>query len=174
MIEGFIWVILELLGIFSLGLALFHKYVEGKLRISALSVALVFVYLFVKLLYVQGIQNSILVFLDIAIKFNLVVSFFFINRKFLIAGFYSLFTGIGLNAVTILFNGGKMPVVLAASEITSEMTLMYTSINDSTCLPWLSDIINLSYSEPGALILSLGDILMIIGLYLAAFEIRKK
>ncbi len=118
-----------------------------------------------------------------AIVFCLLFSGFWINRRYL----GILFIGIGclLNALVMMFNGGKMPVkesILisqgATPEIIEQVRLgldgKHSLINDSTRLVFLSDIIE----TPPVLdwmmqIISLGDIIVVIGLCVLIFEVTK-
>lgn len=76
--------------------------------------------------------------------------------------------GILLNFLAILSNGGSMPVcsrymsVEAAERVNSSIT--HTVIDETTRLPWLGDIIFISW--PFQQMISLGDVFISLGIFL--------
>jgi hypothetical protein len=97
-----------------------------------------------------------------------------LNRKE--KGFMWIFTGVLLNFIVMLVNGGKMPVsidAIAVIDPTYAATLNADSLitkheylTDSTILPFLGDIIPLTLPYPRNLVISIGDVVMNFGIFI--------
>jgi hypothetical protein len=97
-----------------------------------------------------------------------------LNRKE--KGFMWIFTGVLLNFIVMLANGGKMPVsvdAIAVIDPTYAATLNADSLitkhqymTDSTILPFLGDIIPLTLPYPRSLVISIGDVVMNFGIFI--------
>lgn len=91
-------------------------------------------------------------------------------------GILTIFTGTLLNFITIIFNGGKMPVSLKglnfaslwekASLLKVNGVLTHTLIDHSTKFYYLSDIIPIPHPYPLAKIISIGDIIIAVGIFI--------
>ncbi|WP_077368689.1 DUF5317 domain-containing protein [Anaerosalibacter sp. Marseille-P3206] len=91
-------------------------------------------------------------------------------------GILTIFTGSLLNFISILFNGGKMPVSLKglnfasltekANLLKTNDVLTHTLIDKSTKCYYLSDIIPIPQPYPFAKLISIGDIIIAVGLFL--------
>jgi hypothetical protein len=99
--------------------------------------------------------------------------FLFINRKN--PGFLIIFIGVFLNFLVMALNGGRMPVsehaatVLDPGYIEALKSSLYAKheiLNHTTKLGFLGDIIPLSKPYPHTQIISIGDVIMNIGIFL--------
>ena len=96
-------------------------------------------------------------------------------------GFWFIFWGVLLNFLVMLVNGGKMPVSLEAASVldpiytqmlqSGEVVSKHTLLNDSTLLPFLGDIIPLSAPYPRTQAISIGDVLMNVGIFMYILHI---
>jgi len=92
---------------------------------------------------------------------------------FLLAG-----TGVALNATAIVLNGGRMPVTLAswvatgssADEITRDGVYNNVVLANGAHLGWLGDVFPLPGMVPLANALSIGDLLLLVGVVTFAFR----
>ncbi|MCD9026568.1 DUF5317 domain-containing protein [Cohnella silvisoli] len=98
-----------------------------------------------------------------------------LNRKE--KGFWWIFAGVALNFLVMLVNGGKMPVSIeaTASVLGPAYTQMLTdgtavskhiALSDSTILPFLGDIIPLTSPYPRSQVISIGDVVMNVGIFI--------
>jgi hypothetical protein len=97
-----------------------------------------------------------------------------LNRKE--KGFWFILSGVFLNFLVMLVNGGKMPVSLEAASVLdpvyTKMLLEGTVVskhillNSSTHLSFLGDIIPLSSPYPRSQAISIGDIIMNFGIFI--------
>lgn len=99
--------------------------------------------------------------------------FIAMNRKN--PGFLLIFVGVLLNFLPIILNGGRMPVSLEAASILDPsykdallhgMYAKHAALTDSTQLGFLGDIIPITKPYPKTQIISIGDIVMNIGIFL--------
>ncbi|MEH7081264.1 DUF5317 domain-containing protein [Neobacillus drentensis] len=99
--------------------------------------------------------------------------FLFINRKD--PGFILILIGVFLNFLVIAVNGGRMPVSMEAASVlepryveTLKQTLYakHQMLTSSTNLGFLGDIIPLSNPYPRTQIISIGDVIMNIGIFI--------
>lgn len=91
-------------------------------------------------------------------------------------GFGSILAGVFLNFLVMAVNGGRMPVSLEAASVLDPYYVdMLTNrtvitkhflLDDSTLLPFLGDIIPLSAPYPRTQAISIGDIVMNIGIFI--------
>jgi hypothetical protein len=97
-----------------------------------------------------------------------------LNRKE--KGFWFIFFGVALNFIVMFANGGRMPVSLEAASVLDPITIemlkngtviyKHTLLNDSTILPFLGDIIPLTSPYPRTQAISIGDIIMNVGIFM--------
>jgi hypothetical protein len=89
-------------------------------------------------------------------------------------GFKYITLGVILNSFVIIVNGGKMPVIISeqvkqyinvANLPGSGHNIIYTLRNSETLFAFLGDVINLPKPLPANSILSVGDILIFVGLF---------
>jgi hypothetical protein len=90
----------------------------------------------------------------------------FLNRH--LPGAILIALGLFSNSLVILLNGGFMPVSNAAREFAgltplAARWLNIIPINESTRLPWLSDVLPLPAFLPFANVYSIGDVLVALG-----------
>lgn len=98
--------------------------------------------------------------------------FLWLNRHH--TGFFIIFIGVLLNFLVMAFNGGRMPVSLEASLVLDPSFIealktglygKHAAITESTRLAFLGDIIPLSAPYPREQIISIGDVIMNIGVF---------
>ncbi len=95
----------------------------------------------------------------------------YLNKE--IPGMPLLVVGVVLNFLVILANQGRMPVSMWGIQVTNMNDMLpvltsgaYTShslLTEATRLPWLADIIPIPRPYPLPKIISIGDILMVLG-----------
>lgn len=100
------------------------------------------------------------------------LGFLWMNRDQV--GFTTIFIGVLLNFLVMAVNGGRMPVSPEAATVIDPMyTEMLRSglygkhqlLTDSTLLGFLGDIIPLSNPYPRTQVISIGDVVMNIGMF---------
>jgi hypothetical protein len=98
--------------------------------------------------------------------------FLLLNRKN--PGFLLIFIGVFLNFVVIFVNGGRMPVSAHAASylepgyldvLKKGLYAKHALLTNSTRLGFLGDVIPLTKPYPKSQIISIGDIIMNIGIY---------
>lgn len=97
-----------------------------------------------------------------------------LNRKE--KGFWWIFAGVALNFIVMAANGGKMPVSLEAASVLDPIfvdnlregavTSKHAAMTDSTLLPFLGDIIPMTPPYPRSQVISIGDVIMNIGIFI--------
>jgi hypothetical protein len=98
-----------------------------------------------------------------------------LNRKE--KGFWWIFAGVALNFIVMLVNGGKMPVSVEAAAsvfdpiyvhvLTDGMAVSkHMALDNSTLLPFLGDIIPITTPYPISHVISIGDVVMNIGIFI--------
>lgn len=99
--------------------------------------------------------------------------FLFLNRSN--KGFILILVGVFMNFLVIVLNGGRMPVSLSAASVLDSgyidalkhsLYAKHTALNQSTHLGFLGDIIPISKPYPRTQIISLGDVIMNIGIFI--------
>ncbi|MGG1678712.1 DUF5317 domain-containing protein [Neobacillus sp. NRS-1170] len=99
--------------------------------------------------------------------------FLFLNRKN--PGFLLILIGVFLNFLVMVVNGGRMPVSVEAASILDPsymdalkggLAAKHQILTQSTNLGFLGDIIPLSKPYPRTQIISIGDVVMNIGIFL--------
>lgn len=97
-----------------------------------------------------------------------------VNRKEH-SGFYLIFLGVLMNFLVMVFNGGRMPVseeaarILDPSYIEALKQGLYAKhelLTKATHLPFLGDIIPLTKPYPREQVISIGDVIMNIGIFM--------
>ncbi len=121
-----------------------------------------------KISWVGGYSN-------IAFIFVYIIGLFFLLMNRNLPGFFMIIVGVGLNFIVMSVNGGRMPVspeaalVLDPSYIDALKHGLYAKhelITNSTHLPFLGDIVPLSAPYPKEQVISIGDIIMNIGVFI--------
>lgn len=99
--------------------------------------------------------------------------FLFLNRNN--PGFILILIGVFLNFLVMVINGGRMPVSLTAASVLDpgyiealkhSLYAKHTALNHSTHLGFLGDIIPITKPYPRTQIISIGDIVMNIGIFI--------
>lgn len=96
-------------------------------------------------------------------------------------GFWLIMAGVFLNFLVMLVNGGRMPVSLEAASVldpiylemlqSSDVVTKHYLLDASTHLPFLGDIIPLSSPYPRTQAISIGDVVMNLGIFLYILQI---
>ncbi|AYB46653.1 DUF5317 domain-containing protein [Paenibacillus lautus] len=96
-------------------------------------------------------------------------------------GFGSILAGVFLNFLVMAVNGGRMPVPMSAASVldpyyvdmlsNSTVITKHYLMDASTRLPFLGDIIPLSPPYPRTQVISIGDIIMNVGIFLYIFNL---
>lgn len=148
------------------------------LGLKALYLALIG--LIIKFTIIISIQHGLLTrglltYILYSIQYLLLLIFVILNRK----NKYILIMGIGflLNVIPIFTNGGAMPVSAAAAKslgFNKEIYMqgLYRAIDGTTKFNFLGDII--PYKLGKAYVISIGDIILAIGLFLYIVTGMKK
>ncbi|WP_066074852.1 DUF5317 domain-containing protein [Neobacillus soli] len=98
--------------------------------------------------------------------------FLFMNRKN--PGFILILIGVFLNFLVMVINGGRMPVSVEAAAVLDpgyvevlkdSLYAKHTMLTASTHLGFLGDVIPISNPYPRTQIISIGDIIMNIGIF---------
>jgi Family of unknown function (DUF5317) len=111
------------------------------------------------------------------------LTFLWVNRHH--PHFIAIFVGVLLNFIVMAINGGRMPVSMEAAAVIDPHYLEATKnalyakhalVTESTKLALLGDIIPLSAPYPREQVISIGDIVMNIGvfLFIQSVMVRKK
>lgn len=113
------------------------------------------------------------------------LAFLWLNRRE--PGFKLILLGVFLNFLVMTLNGGKMPVSIEAAAVLDPMYVemlkegttntKHIMLMESTRLPFLGDIIPLTNPYPREQVISIGDIVMNIGIYIFIYSVmvtRKK
>lgn len=100
--------------------------------------------------------------------------FLWLNRRS--SGFIWIFAGVFLNFLVMALNGGRMPVSVEVAakvldpsyiqELTGGLYAKHAAMSDSTLLGFLGDVIPFRRPYLGAQVISIGDIIMNIGIFI--------
>ncbi|MCI3923701.1 DUF5317 domain-containing protein [Paenibacillus sp. TRM 82003] len=133
--------------------------------------------------YFQGGNETLAQYTGLSIMIVYVVGLFFLalNRKQ--PGFKTIFVGVFLNFLVMALNGGLMPVSLEASALIgqqyvdalldNEVVYKHAKLLEETRLPFLGDIIPLVAPYPRQMVISIGDIVMNIGIFVFLQHVMK-
>jgi len=98
--------------------------------------------------------------------------FLFLNRRN--PGFILIFIGVFLNFIVMVLNGGRMPVSVEAAAVLDpgyiqalkeSLYAKHSMLTSTTHLGFLGDVIPISDPYPRTQIISIGDIIMNIGIF---------
>ncbi|MDF2789386.1 MAG: hypothetical protein K0S80_2484 [Neobacillus sp.] len=98
--------------------------------------------------------------------------FLYLNRKN--PGFFLIFIGVFLNFIVMVLNGGRMPVSVEAAAVLDpgyiqalkeSLYAKHAMLTSTTHLGFLGDVIPISDPYPRTQIISIGDIIMNIGIF---------
>lgn len=104
-----------------------------------------------------------------------IIGLFFLYLNKNNKGFTTIFIGVFLNFLAIALNGGRMPVSLEAATILdpifidmlqNELYAKHAAITEATRLAFLGDIIPLADPYPRTQVISIGDVIMNIGIFI--------
>lgn len=157
---------------------------EIKLRGTWLAVVAFALQTITRLLGIRGVEVAVKYSLIIQIAvFALLFVCLWFNRKYI--GLWFIGLGASMNALVMLFNGGRMPVSLEAMQKSGlkEVTDMILSgadnkhavISSTTKLEFLADVIYLpGFIGQGMAVVSIGDLVVALGLFVFIFELFEK
>jgi hypothetical protein len=103
-----------------------------------------------------------------------IIGMFFLWQNRHYKGVYLILLGVGLNFIVMAVNGGRMPVSLEAASILDPMYAdaiinglygKHAVLTNSTNLGFLGDIIPLTDPYPRDQVISIGDVVMNIGIF---------
>lgn len=141
-------------------------------HIDVKGIALIFISAFMQLAIFRGASregNAFQQILDEQFFFLHLLSYilllFAIGLNFNIKAMWFIFLGTFLNGFVIAFNQGKMPVRVPKDYIAT-FDSGHTLLIESTRFKWLADVIILDRPYPLPKIISLGDIFLIIGIFM--------
>jgi len=109
----------------------------------------------------------------VILSYGILIIFCLVNRRQ--AGFYLMVAGMLLNIIVMLANGGRMPVEMTAAAHLSPQDVpaleagtygKHIAMSDQTHLNFLGDFIYLRSPYPHHTIISIGDILLSLGVIL--------
>ncbi|MBE4907130.1 DUF5317 domain-containing protein [Bacillus luteolus] len=112
---------------------------------------------------------------NIAFIFVYIIGLFFLWMNRDLPGFFMIIVGVGLNFIVMLLNGGRMPVSPQAAlaldptyidALKHSLYAKHELITSSTHLALLGDIIPLSAPYPKEQVISIGDIIMNVGVFI--------
>lgn len=104
------------------------------------------------------------------VTYAVAVGFLWLNRH--VAGARIVATGVLTNGLVIALNGGTLPASRSAVEATgrdSTMEFANTAVLDNPVLPWLGDVFAWPAPMPLANTFSVGDVLIVVGVWVAAW-----
>jgi hypothetical protein len=125
--------------------------------------------------YLQARYDSLIQYSGFIFMAVYVVGLIFLAVNARHSGFKLIFTGVFLNFIVMALNGGVMPVSAEAAQVLGgtfladlqNNTVIYKHaiLTESTLLPFLGDIIPLTAPYPREQAISIGDIIMNVGIY---------
>ncbi|WP_274362683.1 DUF5317 domain-containing protein [Paenibacillus thermotolerans] len=105
-----------------------------------------------------------------------VIGLLFLYLNWSQSGFKLIFAGVFLNFLVMALNGGVMPVSLEAAKVlgpyftdllqNNEVVYKHAMLMEDTRLPFLGDIIPLTPPYPRTQVISIGDIVMNVGIFM--------
>ncbi|TLS53630.1 hypothetical protein FE782_04990 [Paenibacillus antri] len=126
--------------------------------------------------YFQGRNEALQQYTGISIMVIYVIGLLFVGLNHKQPGFKTIFVGVFLNFLVMVLNGGAMPVSLeAASTLGSyyadmlqnnDVVYKHAKLMEDTRLPFLGDIIPIVAPYPRQVIISIGDIVMNVGIFM--------
>ncbi|QOR66373.1 DUF5317 domain-containing protein [Cytobacillus suaedae] len=129
-------------------------------------------------LIIFSLQNELAwigTYSNIAFIFVYLIGLFFLWLNWDQPGFPIITLGVGLNFIVMVLNGGRMPVSPEAAlaldptyinALKHNLYAKHEVITNSTHLAFLGDIIPLSAPYPKEQVISIGDIIMNIGVFI--------
>lgn len=142
---------------------------KGALIFPAILLIQVFIYIFQER---SALVMTVSVYV-IMVVYVVGLYFLWLNRN--LHGFMLIFVGVFLNFLVMAVNGGRMPVSLEAAEILDPMYVevlvngvyaKHTALTESTRLAFLGDVIPINIPFRMAQVVSIGDVIMNIGIFL--------
>ncbi|MCB2412309.1 DUF5317 domain-containing protein [Demequina sp. TTPB684] len=105
------------------------------------------------------------------LTYAVAVTFLWFNRS--APGVWWVGSGAALNGIVIALNGGTLPASRSASEaagIDTDGAFANSAVLDSPVLPWLGDVFAWPAPLPLANTFSVGDVLIVLGAWIAAWS----
>jgi len=126
--------------------------------------------------YFQGRNEELQQYTGISIMVIYVIGLLFIALNRNQPGFKTIFVGVFLNFLVMVLNGGAMPVSLEAAAALgqyyvdvlqdNDVVFKHAMLMEDTRLPFLGDIIPIVAPYPREMVISIGDIVMNIGIFI--------
>jgi len=123
----------------------------------------------------QGRFDAVAQYTGISIMIIYIIGMIFIALNYKLPGFRAIFVGVFLNFLVMALNGGAMPVSLEAAALlgseyvemlrTHDIVYKHAALMEDTLLPFLGDIIPIVAPYPRQMVISIGDIVMNIGIF---------
>jgi hypothetical protein len=104
------------------------------------------------------------------ITYVVALGFLWLNRR--VAGVWVVAAGAFLNGLTIALNGGVLPAsasAVASAGIDFDLAFANSAVLDHPVLPWLGDVFAWPAPLPLANVFSVGDVLIVAGVFVAAW-----
>ena len=98
------------------------------------------------------------------------LGFLWVNRR--APGVWFVAAGALSNGLTIALNGGTLPAssqAVASAGIDADMSFANSAVLENPVLPWLGDVFAWPAPLPLANVFSVGDVLIVIGAFVAAW-----
>ncbi|HZG57122.1 DUF5317 domain-containing protein [Paenibacillus sp.] len=125
--------------------------------------------------YLQGRNEALQQYTGISIMVIYVIGLLFVALNRRQPGFKTIFVGVFLNFLVMALNGGTMPVSLEAASMigleyadmlrTNDVVFKHAALMEHTKLPFLGDIIPVVAPYPREMVISIGDIVMNVGIF---------
>jgi len=126
--------------------------------------------------YLQGRNEILQQYTGISIMVIYVIGLLFVALNRNQPGFKTIFVGVLLNFLVMALNGGTMPVSLEAASMigleyaellqVNDVVFKHAALTELTRLPFLGDIIPVVAPYPREMVISIGDIVMNVGIFM--------
>jgi hypothetical protein len=126
--------------------------------------------------YFQGSNEWLAQYTGFSIMVIYVIGLLFIGLNHKLVGFKTICVGVFLNFLVMVLNGGIMPVSIEAAAVlgqefvdvlvNNEIVFKHARLMEETRLPFLGDIIPIVAPYPRQMVISLGDIVMNVGIFI--------
>jgi hypothetical protein len=104
------------------------------------------------------------------LTYAVAVTFLWLNRR--VFGVWIVAVGAAANGLVITLNGGTLPATAAAVQsagLDSDLEFTNSGVIDNPILPWLGDVFAWPAPMPLANTFSIGDVLVVMGVFVAAW-----
>lgn len=133
--------------------------------------------------YFQGRSETLAQYTGLSIMVVYTIGLLFLALNHREPGCKTIFVGVFLNFLVMALNGGLMPVSVEASALIGQsyvdaldqnaVMFKHTKLLEDTRLPFLGDIIPIVSPYPREMVISIGDIVMNIGIFIFLQHVMK-